>query len=246
VVIELPGDKTVVYDAGSLGSPHFAVHSISSYLWSRGITRLDGVVVSHADADHYNALPGLLERFQVAAVYVTPWMFDHSDPALDALRQALDRAEVPIRTIVRGDTRLPRTAARIRILHPPVTGGGGGDNADSIVLCVWYRGKRLLLPGDLEGRGLEMVLAKRPLACDVAMAPHHGSPHSDPAGFATWCTPKWVVISGGPSARTNEVTQSYRKRRTRVLHTGRHGAVTATIDASGLSIRSWRMTSKSQ
>ena len=37
--------------------------SISHYLWSRNITHVDAVVLSHADTDHYNALPELLERF---------------------------------------------------------------------------------------------------------------------------------------------------------------------------------------
>ena len=33
-------------------------------LWHRGITRIDGMILSHADVDHYNAVPGLLERFR--------------------------------------------------------------------------------------------------------------------------------------------------------------------------------------
>ena len=37
--------------------------------------RIDGLVISHADIDHYNAVPGLLERFRVGSVYVSPVMF---------------------------------------------------------------------------------------------------------------------------------------------------------------------------
>ncbi len=58
VVLELPGGRTLLYDAGRLGTPALASRAIAGYLWSRGRTHLDAVVLSHADADHYNALPG--------------------------------------------------------------------------------------------------------------------------------------------------------------------------------------------
>ena len=75
-VIELPSGQTVLYDAGSLGSPEMAHRIVSSFLWSRGIGRIDAIVLSHADIDHYNAVPGLVERFPVDIVYVSPMMFD--------------------------------------------------------------------------------------------------------------------------------------------------------------------------
>ena len=58
VVLELPDGRALLYDAGRLGPPLAASRAIASYLWSRGRTHLDAVVLSHADADHYNALPG--------------------------------------------------------------------------------------------------------------------------------------------------------------------------------------------
>ena len=76
VVLELPGGETVLYDAGSLGSPDIATQTIASFLWSRGLTGIDALVLSHADVDHYNAVPGLIERFRIGRVYVSPLMFD--------------------------------------------------------------------------------------------------------------------------------------------------------------------------
>src|SRR5262249_27566779 len=67
VLVELPDGKTLLYDSGRLGSPLTGVRSISSMLWSRRISHLDAIVVSHADADHFNAIPGLVERFSVGA-----------------------------------------------------------------------------------------------------------------------------------------------------------------------------------
>jgi len=188
VVVELPGGQTLLYDAGRLGSPNRAARAISGYLWSRGIRHLDAVVISHADADHYNALPQLLEQFSVGVVYVSPVMFLEPSRALAALRGAIDDAGVSVRETWSGD-RLRSGgpvrsggAVRIEVLHPPRRGVLGSDNANSIVLAIEYAGRRVLLTGDLEQPGLDDLIAEEPLDCDVVLAPHHGSAFSDPPG----------------------------------------------------------------
>jgi competence protein ComEC len=58
ILIELPDGRNILYDSGRLGSPLSGARPIAALLWSHGITHLDAVVISHADSDHYNALPG--------------------------------------------------------------------------------------------------------------------------------------------------------------------------------------------
>ena len=233
VLVELPGGKNVLYDAGQLGSPEAAARSIASCLWSRGLTHLDAVVISHADVDHYNALPALLEQFSVGVVYVSPVMFDEKTPALQKLVAALDRYSVPLREIWSGDRLSTDDGCRIEVLHPSKQGVLGSDNANSIVLSLEYAGGRILLTGDLETPGLEEVLAEAPLDCDVVLAPHHGSHHSDPQGFAAWATPEWVVISGGVSEELDEVHASFQLTGSHVLHTAESGAVRVSIAEDG-------------
>ena len=60
VLVELPDGRNLLYDSGRLGSPLAGVRPVSSVLWSCGITHLDAIIISHADADHFNAIPGLL------------------------------------------------------------------------------------------------------------------------------------------------------------------------------------------
>jgi competence protein ComEC len=57
-LLEFPDGHTLLYDAGRLGSPAGGAQSISDFLWSRNISHLDAVVLSHSDTDHYNSLPG--------------------------------------------------------------------------------------------------------------------------------------------------------------------------------------------
>jgi competence protein ComEC len=254
VLLEAPNGDTLLYDAGAIASPEFATRTISAYLWHRGIMRIDGIVLSHADIDHFNAVPGLLERFHIGAVYVSPMMFDgfdakpqanlapwRPDPAFapDVLREALERAGVPIHVVWAGDRLRLGTDVTIDVLHPPRVGVLGSDNANSITLAVEAAGRRVLLTGDLESPGLEDVIAERPLDCDVLLAPHHGSRRSDPPGFAAWSTPEWVVISGG-EADVAPVVQTYEAAGAIVAQTRQLGTVTFSIGRDELAAAAWR------
>jgi competence protein ComEC len=243
-LVEFPDGKTLLYDAGKLGSPLGAVRPVSSVLWSRGITHLDALVISHADSDHFNAIPELLDRFSVGAIYVSPVMFETPQPAVEELRAAIERAGVPLKLISAGDRLGSSANVRLEVLHPPKKGVLGSDNANSILLKIEYAGRRLLLTGDLEPPGLDDVLAEEPLDCDAVMAPHHGSRRSDPTGFALWSTPEHVVISGARNAEDeadiDAVMDSYRARGAEVYHTAQDGCVRIELGASGVRIATFR------
>ncbi len=237
-LLELPDGRRVLYDAGRLGSPSGASRSVAGFLWSRGIWRLDAVVISHADVDHYNGLPRVFDQFTVDAVYVSPVMFSEPSPALDELKAILVAGNIPLRYSWE-DHHLPEGADyTIKTLHPPYDGVLGNDNANSLVLAVEFQGKRILLTGDLEGAGLNRLLASPAYDCDVLLAPHHGSARSNPPGFAAWGHPEWVVISGGFDRGGVEVSKPYQDQGARVLHTAWQGAVTVIIENGQLDV-SW-------
>ena len=217
---------------------------VSSVLWSRGITHLDAVLISHADSDHFNALPELLDRFSIGTIYVSPMMFETPQPAVEELRTAIERSGVPLRLIHAGDRLTSSPGVLLEVLHPPRKGVFGSDNANSLVLRLEYAGRRVLLTGDLEPPGLEDVLAEEPLDCDAVLAPHHGSRRSDPTGFSLWSTPEHVVISGARNAEDEAdiegVKDSYRARGAEVYHTAQDGCVRIELSASGVRVATFR------
>lgn len=229
VLLQAPSGETLLYDAGGIGSPEYATQSISAVLWDKGIMHIDGIVLSHSDTDHYNAVPGLLERFGVGAVYVSPVMFRSADDAIDRgpklLHDAIQKAGVPIREIWSGDELHVGPQVRVEVLHPPRKGVVGSDNANSVTLGVDYAARRILLPGDLESPGIDDVMAEQPYDCDVLLAPHHGSRRSDPPGFAAWSTPEWVVLSGGGGEQAAPVIRTYEEAGAQVFVTDEVGAV---------------------
>jgi competence protein ComEC len=239
VVLELPDGQVWLYDAGRLGSPRAGARSIEAYLRSRRISHIDAVILSHADIDHYNAVPELLEKFSIETIYVSPQMFREETPPLVVLRASLNEAGVPIKALAAGDA-LVAGECIVKVLHPPEKGVGGNDNAQSIVLSVEHDGRRVLLTGDLESEGMRRLLNTPRIDCDILMAPHHGSARSEPAGIVNWSTPEWAVISRGQSGP--QTADPYRPLLgPRALSTAETGAVRARLSDDGVEVRAWRI-----
>jgi competence protein ComEC len=240
VLIELPNGRSLLYDAGRMGSPRVAAAPIAAALWSRRIAHLDAIIVSHADADHFNAVPELLHRFSVGVVYVSPVMFRAAPPALQELAAAVRGAQVPLEMLREGDGLDGGEGVCVRTLHPAESTDAGGDNSDSIVLWIGRGEHGLLLTGDLEGRGLAELLAELPPPCDVLLAPHHGSALSRPRDVVAWAHPRWVVISAGAKPSTASMLQPYARGGAVVHWTHRDGLVEAVIGEGPWRIRTHR------
>jgi competence protein ComEC len=239
VVMQLPSGKTLLYDAGQFGSPTRAARIITAFLWSRGITRIDAVVISHPDIDHYNALPELLEKCSIGAIFVSPAMFEKGSAALKGLKSALDNARVPVHEIHAGDDLESDANCRLKVLHPSLRSIQGNANANSVVLAVEYFGHRIILPGDLESPGLDDLLAKEPVHCDVLLAPHHGSRQSNSPGLAAWSRPAWVVLSGDGRWSLPEIDATYQAVGSRTIHTFRNGALEVIVDKNGTTVETF-------
>ncbi len=233
VWIQTPRGRNVLYDAGTFGSPDFGVETISRALWSEGVDHLDAVVLSHADVDHFNALPQLAERISIGRVYVSPQMTRRDVESVRALTAALRRHQVGVTELLRGDRLLLDSEVDARVLAPSRDQPAGSDNSDSVVLWLAAYGRTMLLPGDLEGPGLDALLATTPLPCDVVMAPHHGSLNSDPDRFLAWARPRNVVLSARPDRVPFETYRLIQASDAVVKQTGLPGSVRYVVDSTG-------------
>ncbi|MEM7453445.1 MAG: ComEC/Rec2 family competence protein, partial [Planctomycetota bacterium] len=238
VLLQLPDGRNILYDAGSFGSANYAVQNVSSVLWHENVTHLDSVVVSHADVDHFNALPELMKRFSIGSLIVSYPMSNSDSESVAVLLEAARSNGIRVETVSSGDRLETDSLVDIKVLNPPEAGNGESDNADSIVLLIEHSEKRLLLTGDLEGDALFELMSGSPLPFDIAMAPHHGSLNSHPQTFARWCTPDYVVISGSVRKTGDEVTKQFESAGAEVLSTGLDGAVRFEIGEE-VRARTW-------
>jgi len=246
-VIELPEGETILYDAGHMGPPRSAAESIAGYLWTRGVTEIDAIILSHADADHYNATPELLKRFRVKTVFVSPQMFQNMTPALTKLREAIIAAGADLQLLHAGDS-LSTRSVMLSVWHPLDAASKRGepstesDNSNSIVVAIDHAQHRILLPGDLEKGGLQSVLASNNGECNLLMAPHHGSKNSEPVRVANWSRPRWLVISSGRGHDLSTTVDAFETVGAEVFATA-DGAVQLKSRKNQIEVLTWRQRS---
>jgi competence protein ComEC len=214
----------MLYDAGAITGPDVARRIIAPYLWHRGITHIDELFLSHADLDHFNGVPALLERFAIERVLLTPSFDERQTPAARIVLEALRRHRPAVVTVSAGH-RLQLGDLSLEVLHPPATGPPGKENARSMVLSCEIHGRSILLTGDLEQAGLANVLAMPPRRVDVLMAPHHGSKMANTPALAAWANPRFVVSCQGAQWRLGNRAEPYTNAGAYFLPTWPHGMV---------------------
>jgi competence protein ComEC len=136
---------------------------VSPHLFSRGLRRLDAVVLTHAHHDHMDGLFNVVENFQIGEFWLG------RNPMIPRYRQLIGRIQekqIPIRWVSAGQTIGP-----LKVLHPPADwiSRKNGQNNDSVVLLLKANQAAVLLTGDIEMR------IPVPEHVDVLKVPHHGS-----------------------------------------------------------------------
>ncbi len=233
-----PG-HALLYDCGRMRDPRVGRRVIAPALWARGVHSLDAVVLSHADFDHASGLLDLLDRLPVRALLIAPGFARSGDAWAAHLLAEVHRRQIPIRFVSAGDPIPLGPELRARVLHPPRDGLlHAPDNAQSVVLAVEAGGRRLLLPGDLEGVGLSELIAQPPLPTDVLLSPHHGSRAANPPRLYSWANPKTVVVSqAAPPVGADPPLESLSQAGLPVLRTSELGAIRVRWTPDGLHAR---------
>ena len=215
VLIQSAGNNWV-YDLGRSGSARFnsSEHNLLPLLRRRGIDRLDGLVISHADNDHYGAYQAFLQRVPVTELW---------------LGEALPGLEFSGTRFCRRGMRDITAARQLTVLHP----GGAlweGNNASCVLQLIIGGSVGWLLPGDIE-RSAEraLVASAGSLRSDVVVAPHHGSITSSSHDFVAATAASEVIVSaayrhhfGHPHAR---VSARWEQAGARVLNVAECGAL---------------------
>lgn len=211
------GEDAVLWDAGSL-KPALGVRTIPRALRELGAPRVRTALVTHANIDHYAALPDAAPSIGLERVLV-------SAPALETMRAAaagspeavflglLDGLGVSVEPVSMGDS-VPVGDAALEILWPP---SGPPEriitrNDRSLVarLSVATDGgpRRVLLTGDIQRAAMLSVLERSAephgVHAHILEMPHHGSHHAVGERFLAEVAPVAVLQSTGPSRLGDE------------------------------------------
>ncbi len=240
VVVRTPGNHVLVYDAGSFPSSTIAGERGSQVLWSYGIGLIDQLLISHADIDHYNGVPELLECFPISKVICPTEMFLNQSEVVAELRSRLVKAGLEPEEVKQGDVLYRETDLVCRVLSPGSVAFSDSDNSNSLVVLIEYGANRLLLTADIEGQGLDQLLATQIQPITVLQIPHHGSRASKPAIFAQWAKPRISVASALQKRIRQTTIQAYEDCESEVYVTNRDGAVLVNLYPDGSTeTRTW-------
>jgi competence protein ComEC len=228
-VLELPGGKCVVYDCGNIGNMDVGRNVVAPLLWRQRRCEIDAVVLSHPDGDHVNGVPGLLDRFRVHRLIVSPY-FEDSEIGRAVILVARARG-VPVETRAAGDGFEISPGCVVRFAWPPRVGNAEGfrGNDLSLVMRVECGGRSVLLTGDAENAALERMADAGLLEpADVMQVPHHGS-----KGSADWRAIDAVKTMFGVVSSTREVREEVRAQYSRagtlLLNTNDTGCVSIEL-----------------
>jgi competence protein ComEC len=214
-LVRLDDGKAVLVDGGSRGRPHLWRKVLRSALREEGISRLEAVVCTHADADHWNALPELLATLPVGRLIM-------GAKVPPRLRSAAETYGVPLVAPSAGSTISAGKWTRLRLLTAD-RDAPGSDNDRALVLVLEAGAHRVLLPADREEEGLRRLLAIGPGRCDVLVAPHHGARCDVASEFGKSVRPRYLLVSAGPTFSHAATLRAYGAGR--VLRTWESGAL---------------------
>jgi len=237
-VLQLPNAGTILYDVGCFPPYDLEKWTLGPLLSRDRCWRVDAVLLSHANVDHYAGLPDLIKRRWVDSVITTPH-FEHAGEQHSTGRDLVERLRRNTwHRVVRGD-RLSGTApAEIEVLWPPAEEINPADTNDtSLVLRVTYAGRRILLCGDIEEFAIRQLLGGTDLRADVLLLPHHGSVTPSTAAFIRAVDPQYCIRS------------THRRDAGQSLHeavAGRKLLSTADLGAIEVNIRPGRLVVSTQ
>ena len=198
-----------------------AADMASETLLSQGISRLDGIIVTHFDTDHAGGIPYLLTRIQADTVFL-PDIIDENAVGLEIESHSSSK---PV--YVKEDLLLTFGQSKLTLFAPDSRNMGNESS-----MCVLFQTENcdILLTGDRGTLGEMLLLHKTQLPkLEVLIAGHHGSASSTGDKLLAQTMPEYVLISVGRNNRyghpADSLLERIQKYGAKVYRTDQNGTI---------------------
>jgi competence protein ComEC len=208
------------------------------YLKGRGIRRLDGLILSHADMDHAGGTVFLLKNFPVETLYL-PKNKNLSELEMEIIESG-KQIGLQMKYLRKG-MKWSIGNSQFLVLHPSEKNSSANNR--SVVLWIKLYNSSFLLTGDIEKEAEHEIINNfSRLKADVLKVAHHGSATSTTNQFLRLAEPKFAVISSGRNNiyghPAKDVMTRLKGEKVTIYRTDENGDIIFEVFKSGLKIHS--------
>ena len=202
-----------------------AQRTLIPYLKSRGVDKIDQLILTNTDKEHVGDLLEVTKAFHVGEILVSKGSLTQKEFVAE-----LEASQNKVRSVVAGEN-FPIFGSFLEVLSPRKIGDGNRD--DSLVLYGKLLDKHFLFIGNLKEKGEKDLLKQYPgLEVDVLKAGQHGAKTSSNPAFLEKIKPEITLISVGKSNRAKLPHQETLTRlesiKSKIYRTDQQGAIRFT------------------
>ena len=199
-----------------------AQRTLIPYLKSRGVDKIDQLVLTNTDKEHVGDLLAVTKAFHVGEILVSKGSLTQKEFVAE-----LQATQTKVRSITGGEN-LPIFGSYLEVLSPRKIGDGSHD--DSLLLYGKLLDKHFLFTGNLKEKGEKDLLKQSPtLEVDVLKVGQHGAKTSSNPAFLEKLKPEITFISVGKSNRAKlphqETLTGLEMIKSKIYRTDQNGAI---------------------
>ncbi len=217
-------------------------NTVRPLLRSRGVNRLDGLVLTHGDVAHIGAAPFTLADFSPREI-VDSALVDRS-PSRRAIHGMLAAKRLGKSICVAGDVLSLGENISARVLYPSPDNQGRTADDKALVLQIESCGTRVLCMSD-SGFPTEQWLLNHEadLRSDILVKGQHASDISGSPDFLAAVKPRVIICSGASFPRREQVSEDWAHavaaHGIALFRQDQTGAVEIAIDSDGWNVNSF-------
>lgn len=177
IYIQKPFSENILIDTG----PKKSEKELIKFLDSKGITRIDNLIITHNHEDHQGNLESLIEKYKIKKIYL-------NSNTYQTFKNKIKNIKVKI---------ISNSYKNNLGYFYKASKNYEEENNNSIVFLTEFANKKWLFMGDLEKEVEEEIIEKYQIDIDYLKVGHHGSKTSSSKEFLKITKPKKAYISSG-------------------------------------------------
>ena len=233
--IKFPHNQSnILIDTGGLVNSdyHVAINKTIPYLKSKGITKIDYLILTHGDYDHMGEAINLINNFKVSNVIFNCGNYNNLEKELIL---ALNNKKINYASCIK---KLNVSRSSFYFLN---THEYNNENDDSNVIYFEYYYKFLFM-GDAGIKKEKNIIEKYNLNnIDFIKIGHHGSNTSSSKEFINEINPKYSLISVGKNNKYGHPNQSVLDtlKNSKIYRTDKDGSIEIKVNKNNYRVKTY-------